>query len=297
MLVALLIVALLVGPLVMADGDDDEGEDDENGDDTSMVAIVGPITQTSQRGDELFVQLDASGDGTGDVWIKIEDETVIVDPQGRHLGVDAVQDGVTLAVTDYEFDDDYYEAARIVVHESDGTTQEPIHGVVTRRFWFGTGLFVGLDTGGDGTADIEVTVVSEARIFRSDATPLGFAAIRPNAELTLVVYERNNTGLYESRHVIVAPRRTPKATEGALLIGEIVAVAHLDEARYVRLDADGDGFEDYPVRIDSATRLVDSEGAPLDTDALRSGRRLRVTDYRFRSDLGYYRAERAVILE
>jgi hypothetical protein len=66
---------------------------------------------------ELAVRLDADGDGLEDFPVKIDQSTVITDPQGNPLGFEGIQKGVTLTVTEYEFkaDDGYYEAQRVVV--------------------------------------------------------------------------------------------------------------------------------------------------------------------------------------
>ena len=293
-----LALLLIAAPLALADDDDDgddDGDDEQSG--APLTVIVGEVTQASQRGDDLFVQLDASGDGNGDVWIKIDDDTVLINPQGQRVSSDVVTVGTTLSVTDYEYEDAYYEAYRIVVHPSNAAGQDPLHGTIVDRFWFGSGLVVGLDADGDGAVEIEAAIVQDARILSPSGTPLGFAAVQPGTELTLVIYDRSEAGLYEARHVIVAPRSSAQPTDGAPLIGEILEVIRLGAASYLTLDADGDGFVDYPVRVDAETQLVDAQGRPLSPDALRAGGRVRVSEYRFDPDAGYYRAERVVILD
>ncbi len=263
--------------------------------------IVGTVVLLSWQEDDLFVQLDTNDDGQGEIWVKIDDSsTVIVDPNGNPLPLSAIQVGVTLTVTHYEFEHGYYEAKRVVVGPaggspsgSPGPCQQPLQGVVIRTFWFGDDFFVGLDTNADSQEDIRVKIKPNATITDPQGNRVGFEAIRSGVTLTLVGYKLDDDGYYEAWHVIVgeAPSAQPPADQA--IRGTVIEVVPFGDDLFVRLDADGDGLEDYPVKIDGDTVLVDPNGNPVDPSAIQVGITLTVTEYTFRD--GYYEAKRAVV--
>ncbi len=273
---------------------------DDDGPYTSDNPISGTVVQISWRGDDLFVQLDVNSDGTGDLWVKIKHEAQIVDPQGNPLGFEAIQVGVQLTITHYKYEHNYYEAYRVVVGEgssSSGQTsgQKPIQGKVTQVFKFGDDFFIGLDTNGDGKENIRVKIKHNARIVDSQGNPLGFDAIQPGVTVTLVAYKLDDDGYYEAWHLIVGETASATPAAGEPLKGQVLEIISFGDDLFVRLDANGDGLEDYPVKIDKDTLIVDPQGNPLDRSTIQVGVQLTVTEYQFKAEDGYYEAKRVVV--
>lgn len=77
--------------------------------------ISGRVSELRALGDDLFLWLDANGDGTPDFPVKLSPQTLIVDRQGRSLGRGALQVGIKLSVSLFELKDGYYEAKRVIV--------------------------------------------------------------------------------------------------------------------------------------------------------------------------------------
>jgi len=270
--------------------------------------IQGVVTQATWLGDDFFVQLDTNSDGTPEVRAKIKRSALIEDPQGNVLTMNDIRPGVTLTLVNYKLDDDgYYEAWRVIVGEVDPTTiscgssgtstsatGQPIQGTVVRTFWFGDDFFVGLDTNSDGQEDIRVKIKHNARITDPQGNPLGFEAIRPGVTLTLIGYKLDDDGYYEAWHVIVGEAQTSSQPPTDQPIrGTVLEVVPFGDDLFVRLDADGDGLEDYPVKIDSKAVIVDPNGNPVDRSTIQVGVTLTVTEYTFKD--GYYEAKRVVV--
>ncbi|GEM_PF-1449515 len=270
--------------------------------------IQGVVTQAAWLGDDFFVQLDTDGDGTPELRAKIKRSALIEDPEGNALTMDAIRSGVILTLVNYKLDDDgYYEAWHVIVGEVDPATVScrgaeagaagagrPIQGVVVRAFWFGDDFFVGLDVDGDSREELRVKIEHDATITDPQGNRLGFEAIRPGVTLTLVGYKLDDDGYYEAWHVIVGePSSSEQPPADEPLRGAVLEVIPFGDDLFVRLDADGDGQEDYPVKIDAETVLVDPDGNPVDRAAIQVGVTLTVTEYTFRD--GYYEAKRVIV--
>ncbi|MFN4218441.1 MAG: hypothetical protein ACK4HB_04065 [Candidatus Bipolaricaulia bacterium] len=263
----------------------------------AQAPITGTVVQLFWRSDDLFVWLDANNDQKADVLVKIEHKTQIVDSANKPLPVSAIALGVMLTVTHYKWDDDgYYEAYRVVVGAV-GTGQppappamQPIKGTVIQTFWFGDDFFVALDGNGDGQPDLRVKIKHHAIITDPAGNRLGFDAIKPGAVITLVAYKFDDDGYYEAWHVIVGETSTPMLQP---LVGTVLEVLSLGDDLFVRLDANGDGKEDYPVKISKSTQIVDSQGKPVDRSAIVKGVKLTITQYELKN--GYYEAKHVVV--
>jgi len=79
------------------------------------AAISGSIIELRALGDDLFLWIDANGDGTPDFPVKLSPQTLIVDRQGRSRERGALQVGIKLSVSLFELKDGYYEAKRVIV--------------------------------------------------------------------------------------------------------------------------------------------------------------------------------------
>ena len=172
--------------------------------------ITGVVVLLSWQEDDLFVQLDTNDDGQGELWVKISDSTLIVDPDGNPLSISAIQVGVRITVTHYEFEHGYYEAKRVVVETtssgSGGTSApcpDPIQGVVTQATWLGEDFFVRLDTDHDGTPETRAKIKRSALIEDPQGNVLTMNDIQPGVTLTLVNYKLDDDGYYEAWRVIV----------------------------------------------------------------------------------------------
>lgn len=261
-------------------------------------AMAGTVVALSHRGDDLFVQLDTNGDGQGEVWVEIDRETWILDAARNRLPRTAIGTGVDLVVSHYERERGYYEARRVVVGSpwpaGGPPARKPLSGRVLQVFPFGDGLFLALDTDGDGQGDARVRLGAAAIVTDPAGKRLGPERLRPGETLTLVVYGRGDDGYYRARHVIVggrSGRTTPGGSDP--LKGAVLEVIPLGRDLFVRLDADGDGQEDYPVWIGEQTRIQDVQGRRSDPGRVRRGVKLTVPAYRLEE--GYYRAMEVVV--
>ncbi len=264
----------------------------------AQVPIVGTVVQMWWAKDDLFVQLDTNADQRADILVKIEHKTRIVDSANRPLPITAITVGVTLTITHYKWDDDgYYKAYRIVV----GTTstgqpptvpprQQVIKGTVIQAFWFGDDFFVALDVDRDGQPDLRVKIKHHALITDPAGNRLSFEAIQVGVVLTLVAYKLDDDGYYEAWHVIVGETSTSTLQP---LVGIVLDVIVFGDDLLVRLDANNDGKEDFPVKISKSTQIVDSQGKPVDRSAIVQGVRLTVTHYKMKN--GYYEAKHVIV--
>lgn len=263
----------------------------------AQAPITGTVVQLWWAKDDLFVQLDTNSDQRPDVLIKIEHKTQIVDVNNTPLPITAITRGVTLTVTHYKWDDDgYYEAYRVVVGTATTgqlpttPTQQPIKGTVLQALQFGDDFFVALDTNGDSHTDLRVKIKSRAIITDPAGNRLSFDAIKPGVTLTLVAYKLDGEGYYEAWHVIVGETSTPVLQP---LVGTVVEVLLFGDDLFVRLDANGDGTEDFPVKIGKSAQIVDTQGKPLDRSAIVKGVRLTVSQYELKN--GYYEAKYVIV--
>lgn len=261
----------------------------------AQAPITGKVVQLWWAKDDLFVQLDTNNDQRADILVKIEHKAQIVDVNNNLLPISAIAVGVTLTVTHYKWDDDgYYEAYRVVVGAA-GTGQPtpimpPIKGTVTQTFWFGDDFFAALDVNGDSQADLRVKIKSRAIITDPAGTRLSFDAIKAGVTITVVAYKLDDEGYYEAWHVIVGEASTPAL---APLVGIVLEVLSFGDDLFVRLDANGDGTEDFPVKIGKSAQIVDPQGRSLDRSSIVQGVRLTVTQYELKN--GYYEAKHVIV--
>ncbi len=245
--------------------------------------------------DDLFVQLDTNHDTRADLLVKIDHKTQIVDVNNKPLPLSAIVVGVTLTVTHYKWDDDgYYKAYRVVVGTSgpgqSPTAQQPIKGTVLQIFQFGDDFFVALDINSDNQPDIRVKIKSRAIITDPAGNSLPFTAIKPGVVITLIAYKLDDEGYYEAWHVIVG-EASPSALQP--LVGIVLEVFSFGDDLFVRLDANGDGKEDFPVKISKSAQITDPQGKPLERSAIIKGVRLTITQYELKD--GYYEAQRIIV--
>lgn len=263
----------------------------------AQAPITGTVMQLFWRSDDLFVWLDANNDQKADILVKIERKTQIVDSANRPLPISAITLGVTLTITHYKWDDDgYYEAYRVVVGAV-GTGQppappamQPIKGIVTQTFWFGDDFFVALDSNGDKQPDLRVKIKHHALITDPAGNRLSFEAIQVGVILTLVAYKFDDDGYYEAWHVIVGETSTPTLQP---LVGIVLDVVVFGDDLFVRLDANDDGKEDFPVKVSKNARIVDPQEKPLDRSAIIKGVKLTITQYELKN--GYYEAKHVIV--
>lgn len=258
--------------------------------------ITGTVVQLWPSKDDLFVQLDTNNDTKPDLLVKIEQKTQIVDVNNKPLPISAIVVGVTLTVTHYKWDDDgYYEAYRVVVGAM-GASQppapalQPIKGTVIQTFWFGDDFFAALDMNSDGQPDLRVKIKGRAIITDPAGNRLSFDAIKPGVTLTLVAYKLDDEGYYEAWHVIVGETSTPALQP---LVGTVLEVLPFGDDLFVRLDANSDGKEDFPVKISKSTTIVDPQGKSLDRSVITKGVRLTITQYELKN--GYYEAKHVIV--
>lgn len=263
----------------------------------AQAPITGTVVQLWWAKDDLFVQLDTNNDTRADVLVEIERKTQIVDVNNNPLPISAIVVGVTLTVTHYKWDDDgYYEAYRVVVGAGGAgqppaaSAQQPIKGVVLQTLKFGDDFFVALDTNGDNQPDARVKIKSRAIITDPAGNRLSFDAIKPGVTITLVAYKLDDEGYYEAWHVIVGETSTPVLQP---LVGIVLEVLSFGDDLFVRLDANGDGKEDFPVKISKSTTIVDPQGKSLDRSSIVKGVRLTVTRYELKN--GYYEAKYVIV--
>ncbi len=262
----------------------------------AQAPLVGTVVQLWWAKDDLFVQLDTNSDKRPDVLVKIERKTQIVDVNNNPVPITAISLGVTLTVTHYKWDDDgYYEAYRVVVGAVAGQpptapAQQPIKGTVLQTLKFGDDFFVALDTTGDSQPDIRVKIKSRAIITDPAGNTLSWDAIKPGVVITLIAYKLDDEGYYEAWHVIVGETSTPALQP---LVGTALEVLPFGDDLFVRLDANGDGKEDFPVKISRSTQIVDLQGKILDRSAIVKGVRLTVTQYELKN--GYYEAQYVIV--
>jgi len=260
-----------------------------------QAPITGTVVQLWWAKDDLFVQLDTNNDTRADLLVKIEHKTQIVDVNNKPLPLSAIVVGVTLTVTHYEWDDDgYYEAYRVVVGAaSPGQSppaQQPIKGTVLQTFQFGDDFFVALDINSDNQPDIRVKIKSRAVVTDPAGNSLPLDAIKPGVVITLIAYKLDDEGYYEAWHVIVGEAAAPTLQP---LVGIVLEVLSLGDDLFVRLDANGDGKEDFPVKISKSAQIVDLQGKPLDRSSIVKGVRLTITQYELKD--GYYEAKRVIV--
>lgn len=263
----------------------------------AQAPITGTVVQLWWAKDDLFVQLDTNNDTRADVLVEIEQKTQIVDVNNNPLPINAIVVGVTLTVTHYKWDDDgYYEAYRVVVGTAStgqppaASAQQPIKGVVLQTLKFGDDFFVALDTNGDNQPDARVKIKSRAIITDPAGNRLSFDAIKPGVTITLVAYKLDDEGYYEAWHVIVGETSTPVLQP---LVGIVLEVLSFGDDLFVRLDANGDGKEDFPVKISKSTTIVDPQGKSLDRSSIVKGVRLTITQYELKN--GYYEAKHVIV--
>ncbi len=316
------VLALLwtVGCLpLFADDDGDDGHPYGYG----TQPFGGKVVQVSWRGDDFFVWLDVTGDSTGDVWVKIKEEAIVRLPNGAVVplwqAADQIRVGTSLTVVRWKLEHGYYEAYEVIVGQLPGGSPTPppglpvgapgappapaapsVQGTVTVATWFGDDFFVGLDTNGDGRADVQVKIKRTARIVDPQGNPLGFDAIRPGVTLTLVGYKLDDDGYYEAWHVIVgrpqaAPGGPPATGAQPPLTGRVLQVIPFVDDLLIWLDADDDRTPDYPVRVTPKTQITDPQGNPLGRDVIQVGVRLRVERYTYVVDSQYYDAHKIVV--
>lgn len=261
--------------------------------------IVGTVVQLWPSKDDLFVQLDTNGDTRADVLVKIERKTQIVDVNNTPLPMSAIAVGVTLTITHYKWDDDgYYEAYRVVVGaagagQPPAPTMQPIKGTVVQTLQFGDDLFVTLDVNGDAQPEIRVKIKRNAIITDPNGNRLSFDAIKSGVTLTLVAYKLDDEGYYEAWQLIVGEGAAATAPAQQALQGVVLEVWTLGDDLFVRLDSNGDGKEDFPVKIGKSAQIVDLQNKPLDRSAITKGVRLTITHYELRD--GYYEAKHVIV--
>jgi len=263
----------------------------------AQAPITGTVMQLWWAKDDLFVQLDTNNDTRADVLVKIEHKTQIVDVNNNPLPMSAITVGVTLTVTRYKWDDDgYYEAYRVIVGAAStgqppaAPAQQPIKGTVLQTLKFGDDFFVALDTNGDNQPDARVKIKSRAIITDPAGNTLPLDAIKPGVIITLIAYKLDDEGYYEAWHVIVGETSTPALQP---LVGTVLEVLSFGDDLFVRLDANGDGKEDFPVKVGKSAQIVDPQGKALDRSAIVKGVRLTVTQYELKN--GYYEAKYVIV--
>lgn len=288
-LLGVLALLLAGGGLVWADSDDDDLPPA-----STASPITGKVVVLSQRRDALFVHLDANGDGLGDLWGRLERKTQIVDPSGNPQPITAIAVGMPLTITHYKVRHGYYKAYRVMVGTAgpSASGRQPLQGKVAQVFRFGDDLFVRLDINGEGQMDVRVKIKRNAIIADPQGNRLGFEAIQPGMPLTLIAYKPDDDGYYEAWHIIVRKMAAP-APAGRPLQGIVLEVIPFGNSLFVRLDADEDGQEDYPVKIDKNTVIVDPQSKPLDRSAIKKGVKLTVTHYQPKN--GSYEAKRVAL--
>lgn len=263
---------------------------------SAQAPIVGTVVQLWAKKDDLFVQLDTNSDKRPDVLVEIGRKTQVVDVNNNPLPLSAIAVGVVLTITHYKWDDDgYYEAYRVVVGAVTGQppaipAPQPIKGTVLQTLKFGDDFFVALDTTGDGRPDIRVKIKSRTVITDPAGNTLSLDAIKPGVIITLIAYKLDDEGYYEAWQVIVGETSTPALQP---LVGTALEVLSFGDDLFVRLDANGDGKEDFPVKISKSTQIVDLQGKVLDRSAIVKGVKLTVTQYELKN--GYYEAKHVIV--
>lgn len=267
--------------------------DDDSPPASTASRITGRVIVLSRRGGNLFFHLDVNGDGLGDLWGKIERKTKIVNPSGNPQPITSIAVGMPLTITHYRVRHGYYNVYQVMVGTA-GTSapgRQPLQGKVAQVFRFGDDLFVHLDINREGQMAVRVKIKRNAIITNPQGNHLGFEALQPGVTLTLIAYKPDDD-YYEAWHIIVAKMAAP-APAGQPFQGIVLEVIPFGNNLFARLDADGDGQEDYPVKIDKNTVIVDPQSKPLNRSAIIKGAKLTVTHYKLKN--GSYEARRVIL--
>jgi len=100
-------------------------------------------------------------------------------------------------------------------------------------------------------------------------------------------------GFFVTWHVIVGAAEDAATSPLPLVAGTLVERHTLGGAVFVRLDNDGDGLGELPVRLSAETQLSDTSGKALTLEDAQLGVRLEVLRYTFVE--GYYETFEGVI--
>lgn len=253
--------------------------------------ISGRVVEISLVGD-LFLHLDTDGDGIGDIWAKIEDDSELVDVNGQPVSPSQITVGTLLLLTRYKFEETYYEIIRAVVGEGELSGSGTLSGRIALAFAFGENTFVELDTDGDGRGDLPLKVKQSGLITDAQGRALGAEGLQSGVLLRLISYTRGADGFYVTWHVIVG-EGDGGATPLPLVAGRVVERHALGSWVFVRLDPDGDGPGEWLVRLGPQTELRDRRDRRRSLDALQVDDHLEVPGYTFIE--GYFDARRALL--
>jgi len=288
------LIALLFGFTLVARADN-------GGPSGPQTPIEGTVVSISQV-DDLFLLLDTNGDGTGDIWIKIEHDGQLLDEAGQSISPSSIVLGMLLTLTRYDFEGSYYEVSQAVVSQGEPKGNVGLSGQIVLAFPFGNTTVLSLDFNRDGQADTVVKVNRHGLITDMQGQLLGPNTLQVGKILSIVSHTLDSEGGILAWHVIVGDA---EMTAPALptVLGVVAQQYDLAGFRYLLLD-DNSGLavaQNYldsggliPIQLDGQTLLQDPEGQLLSFDKIQIGTSLDVRDYEFVE--GYFKAKRVVIV-
>lgn len=260
---------------------------------TPQNPISGRVVEISQVG-ELFLHLDTDGDGVGDIWAQIEaDSSVLVDVDGQPLSPSDIVLGTLVLLTRYKFEGKFYEVIQAVVGEGELSGNGALSGRIVDTFPFGENVYVNLDTDGDGLGDLAVKVKRSGLMTDASGRAMSSDALQPGVRLQVISFTLDADGFFVTWHVIVGAAEDAATSPLPLVAGTLVERHTLGGAVFVRLDNDGDGLGELPVRLSAETQLSDTSGKALTLEDAQLGVRLEVLRYTFVE--GYYETFEGVI--
>lgn len=260
--------------------------------------IEGIVVSISQVGD-LFLFLDTNGDGTGDVWVKIDTDTQLLDEAGEVIPPSSVTVGMLLILTRYEFEGSYYEVSQAIVSQGKPKGSVGLSGEILLAFPFGSIYVFALDFDRDGKADTVVKIPYNALITNMQGALLDPNTLQVGRLLSLVSHTLDSAGNIIAWHAIVGDGEISASTFPTL-VGIVRQQQELAGIRYVLLEnpdlAVAQNYLDrgrlIPIQLDRRTLVQDSNGQTLPLDSIQIGARLEVSDYVFIE--GYFKAKRVI---
>jgi len=254
--------------------------------------ISGRVVEISQV-EELFLHLDTDGDGQGDIWAKIENDSTLVDVDGQPLSPSDIALGTLVLLTSYKFEGKFYEIIQAVVGEGELSGNGALSGHIVDTFPFGENVYVNLDTDSDGLGDLAVKVKRTGLMTDASGRATSSDTLQPGVRLQIISFALDADGFFVTWHVIIGAAENAGPSPMPLVAGTLVERHTLGGVVFARLDNDGDGLGELPVRLSAQTQLSATSGTALTLEDAQLGTQVEVLRYTFVE--GYYETFQGVI--
>ncbi len=263
-----------------------------------QTPIEGTVVSISQV-DDLFLLLDTNGDGSGDIWVKVENDSQLFDETGERVSPSSVEVGMLLTLTRYDFEGSYYEVSQALVSQGEPTGNTGLSGQIVLAFPFGTTHILSLDFNRDGQGDTIVKVSHDGLVTDMQGLLLDFSALQVGKVLSIVSHTLDSEGAILAWHVIVGDGEVSTSTL-PVVVGVIAQQVELEGVRYLLLDSSGDLTQYFPqsggrlpIQLNEQTLLQNPEGKLLPFEDLQIGTSVDVRDYDFVE--GHFKAKQVLI--